>query len=169
MNKFVLLTLCALLSQFSVNAKEYAGGWELLYPYQYHNKQIQLVGVESGYFYGDAYAELIKNPKFFSNISEVIDIEDNIKLLMSGHLDGFLADPYTVEAFIEKYKMEGEFEKHPVEIYSDDIYIILSKQSTDPALLKQINTAISQLSEQGKLGQTSNSRFSAIEKCNAAS
>ena len=257
MKQSILISFLIVMFNFPLQAKEYAGGWELWYPYQYHNKQSQLVGVdieaftaimntanvqytlaelpwkthlhfvktgkvdmamgaswseerceyayfslpyrietvnlfvkkgqrdnikldtlkdlenspyiigvESGYFYGDEYAELIKRPKFYSNISEVIDIEDNIKLLMSGHLNGFLADPNTVNAFIKKYRMEGEFEKHDVEIYSDDIYIMLSKKSTETKLLNKINQAIVTLTQQGKLQPSKKTPNKAITECN---
>ena len=259
MKRIYILLLLVLTSGQTVNAKEYSGGWELWYPYQYHNKKSELVGVdikafsaimkeanveyslaeipwkthlhfvktgkvdmamgaswtearcqyayfshpyrtetvnlfvkkgnathiklnklsdlsnrpyiigvEGGYFYGDEYSELIKRPEFSANISEVIDIEDNVRLLLSGHLDGFLADPYTVEAFIEKYRMQGEFEKHSVEIYSDDIYIILSKASADIELLNRINAAIVKLSEQGQLTTNRNSSSNPSRNCNSS-
>ena len=34
-----------------------------------------IVGVESGYYYGEDYDELIKTSSFQANISEVIDLE----------------------------------------------------------------------------------------------
>lgn len=126
-----------------------------------------IIGVESGYYYGDAYAELIKQSSFYANISEAIDIETNVSLVIAGHLDGFLADPYTVDAFIEKYKMQGEFEAHDVEIYSADIYIMLSKASTDTNLLERVNMAIKTLQAGGQLEKTElkSSRDSIADKC----
>ena len=34
---------------------------------------------------------------------------------MKGHLDGFLVDPNTMQSFVKKYHMEGEFEQHSLE------------------------------------------------------
>jgi len=114
-----------------------------------------MVGVESGYYYGQAYQELIKTPSFQSNINEVIDLEQNVTLLMEGHLDGFLVDPNTMQSFIKKYQMDDEFEQHSVEIYSADIFIMLSKQSLDIEILKKINKAIQTLTDSGELKRIS--------------
>lgn len=114
-----------------------------------------MLGVESGYYYGENYQELIKTPGFRANISEVIDLEQNVSLLMKGHLDGFLVDPNTMQAFVEKYKMENEFEQHPLQIYSADIFIMLSKKSSDVVTLDKINKAITSLTENGELNRIS--------------
>lgn len=237
-----LLLLMSLMTFQNVTANEYSAGWELWYPYQYHNKKGDLVGVdiqafdnimsragvtysiaelpwkthllfiktgkidlamgaswseerchyayyslpyryetvklfvkkgraseiklnqlkdltnsgyiigvESGYYYGEQYAELIKQSQFYTHISEAIDIETNVSLVVEGHLDGFLADPNTVNAFVEKYNMQDAFEAHDLEIYSAPIYIMLSKESTTEALLSRINDAITSLKQEGKL------------------
>lgn len=122
-----------------------------------------IIGVESGYYYGEDYQTLIKNDGFRANVSEVIDLEENVTLLMKEHLDGFLVDPYTMQAFIDKYGMDNEFEAHSVEIYSADIFIMLSKQSTDPALLEKINNSIKTLTQDGSF-DTIYSDWSRINK-----
>lgn len=116
-----------------------------------------IVGVESGYYYGKEYAELIKTKAFKNNISEVIDLEENVTLLMKGELDGFLVDPNTMQSFVKKYQFEGEFEVHPIEIYSADIFIMLSKKSSNTEILKKINAAINTLTNNGELKRISGS------------
>jgi polar amino acid transport system substrate-binding protein len=74
---------------------------------------------------------------------------------MKGYLDGFLVDPNTMQSFIKKYKMDDEFEQHPVEIYSADISIMLSKQSSDIEILNKINKAIVTLTDNGELKRIS--------------
>ena len=113
------------------------------------------LGVESGYYYGKDYEKLINTPGFFANISEVIDLEQNVNLLLKGYLDGFLVDPYTMKSFIKKYQMENQFEQHPLDIYSADIFIILSKQTSDVETLNKINNAIVTLSDNGELKKIS--------------
>jgi len=110
-----------------------------------------MLGVESGYYYGEDYEKLISLAGFHSNISEVIDLEQNVTLLMKGYLDGFLVDPNTMQSFIKKYQMENEFEQHPLDIYSADIFIMLSKKSSDAVILDQINKAIINLTDNGEL------------------
>ncbi|WP_448565227.1 substrate-binding periplasmic protein [Thalassotalea ganghwensis] len=112
-----------------------------------------MIGVEGGYYYGKAYQELIKRGAFRSHITEVLDLEQNIDLLMRGHLDGILVDPFTMQAFVKKYKMFDEFEKHSLEIYADDIQIMISKKSKFENLLPKINQAITELKSSGKLKQ----------------
>jgi polar amino acid transport system substrate-binding protein len=116
-----------------------------------------ILGVESGYYYGEDYEKLINTPDFNANISEVIDLEQNVTLLMKGYLDGFLVDPNTMKSFIQKYHMENEFEPHPMEIYSADIFILLSKQSSDVETLNKINKAIETLTDNGELKRISRS------------
>jgi polar amino acid transport system substrate-binding protein len=112
-----------------------------------------ILGVESGYYYGELYQELIKTSAFRTNISEVIDLEQNVTLVLQGHLDGFLVDPNTMQSFVEKYQLEDKFEAHPLEIYSADIFIMLSKKTTDKALLQRVDNAITTLRDNGKLKQ----------------
>jgi polar amino acid transport system substrate-binding protein len=114
-----------------------------------------ILGVESGYYYGEDYEKLTSVAEFHANISEVIDLEQNVTLLMKGHLDGFLVDPNTMRSFVKKYKMENEFEQHTLEIYSADIFIMLSKQSSDVATLDKINKAITTFTENGELKRIS--------------
>jgi polar amino acid transport system substrate-binding protein len=110
-----------------------------------------VVGVESGYYYGDDYQELMQTAEFREHIIEVVDIEENVTLLLKGHIDGFLVDPVTIKAFSEKYKMKGEFEQHSLEIYHADIHILLSKKSVSSEIAKKVDQAISQLKASGEI------------------
>jgi polar amino acid transport system substrate-binding protein len=95
----------------------------------------------------------------------VIDLEQNVTLVLEGNLDGFLVDPITMKAFVEKYKMDNLFEQHPVEIYSADIYIMLSKKSLNESVLNKINQAIDTLKKDGSL-QKIDHNWSALQKTN---
>lgn len=112
-----------------------------------------MIGVEGGYYYGELYKKLILQPEFRSHISEVIDLEENVKLTLKGHLDGFLVDPVTMRAFVEKYKLFNEFEEHSVEIYQDEIYLMLSKTTMTERDLTRFNDAIVSLQESGELSE----------------
>ena len=114
-----------------------------------------IVGVESGYYYGKKYQALIKTSGFQSNVSEVIDLEQNVTLLMEGYLDGFLVDPNTMQSFVKKYQMQNEFEQHSLNIYSADIFIMLSKKSSNIDTLGKINQAITTLKDNGELERIS--------------
>ncbi|MBA6327609.1 amino acid ABC transporter substrate-binding protein [Colwellia sp. MB02u-6] len=115
-----------------------------------------IIGIESGYYYGDEYQELMKTVEFQEHIVEVVDIEENVTLLLAGHIDGFLVDPATIKAFSDKYKMTGEFEKHALSIYQADIHLIFSKKSVKPDVVTAINQAIGDLKKSGELDKIIN-------------
>ncbi len=110
-----------------------------------------LIGVETGYYYGERYQALIKNQAFKQHIVEVLDIEQNIKMLIKGRIDGLLADPVTIAAFIEKYHIEDEIEIHPLPIYETSIHLMLSHKSFSIQQLERINAAIVKLKKAGRL------------------
>jgi len=112
-----------------------------------------LIGVENGYYYGEEYLQLKKNPEFMARIHGVLDIEQNVKMLLKGHIDGFLADPITMQAFVIKYKLQDKFEVHSLPIYQSDIYIMLSKKNHNISELDKINDAILSLKQSGQLAE----------------
>jgi polar amino acid transport system substrate-binding protein len=116
-------------------------------------KSDYMIGVEGGYFYGEEYNKLITVKEFYTHINDVIDLEQNVTLLLKGHIDGFLVDPVTMKAFSEKYLLQGEFEAHPLKIYQDDIYIMLSKKSCSVETLNRINDAIVKLKASGEMSK----------------
>jgi polar amino acid transport system substrate-binding protein len=110
-----------------------------------------MIGTESGYYYGDEYQELMKTTEFQEHIIEVIDIEENVALLLKGHIDGFLVDPATAKAFSSKYQMKGEFEQHALKIYQADIHIMFSNKSVKPEVISTIDRVIGELKQSGEL------------------
>jgi polar amino acid transport system substrate-binding protein len=115
------------------------------------SKSNYLIGAESDYYYGEKYQELMKTPEFQRRIVKTADIEENVSLLLKGHIDGFLVDTETAKAFSNKYQVKGEFEPHSLHIYQSDIHIMLSKKSAIPNALKNINDAIDELKKSGEL------------------
>jgi len=113
-----------------------------------------LFGVENGYYYGEQYQQLTTDAKFMSHINGVLDIEQNVKMLLRGHIDGFFADPITMKVFVEKYKLQHEFELHPLLIDESDIHIMLSKKSFNQQDLDKLNEIIIQLKDNGTLAKT---------------
>jgi polar amino acid transport system substrate-binding protein len=122
-----------------------------------------MIGVEGGYFYGEEYQQLITKKVFQSHINDVIDLEQNVALLLKGHIDGFLVDPVTMKSFTEKYSLHNEFEIHPLKIYQDNIHIMISRKSCKIETLDRINQAIRKLKANGIIQEIIN-RWTAIHK-----
>lgn len=112
-----------------------------------------LIGVENGYYYGEEYQRLTKIPEFMSRINGVLDIEQNVKMLLKGYINGFLADPLTVQIIERKIKIQNELEKHPLILSSNDIFIMMSKKSVNRSQLAKINQAILELKQNGKIAE----------------
>ena len=110
-----------------------------------------MIGIESGYYYGEEYKNLMKSTQFQEHIIEVVDIEENVTLLMQGHIDGFLVDPATIKAFSDKYNMNNEFDQHKLVIYQSSIHFMFSNESIDPEIVKNIDKAISNMKTSGEL------------------
>lgn len=110
-----------------------------------------MIGIESGYYYGEEYQALMKNSEFREHISEVVDIEENVTLLMQGHIDGLLVDPATIKAFSKKYQMNDEFEQHTLSIYQSAIHFMFSKASVSPETVQTIDNIITDLKASGEL------------------
>jgi polar amino acid transport system substrate-binding protein len=110
-----------------------------------------IIGIESGYYYGDEFEQLLKEPDFKKNIKDVLDIEENISLLLDGKIDGLLADPKTIAVFIKRYRIENELIEYPLPIYQTSIHIMLSKKTLDKTALQRFNNAIKTLKKDGSI------------------
>jgi len=108
------------------------------------------IGTEEGYYYGDEFDRLSDDLAFSGRFHEVVDIEENVRLLLDGKLDGLLADPNTMRAVLNKYNLVGKIEAHPLSIYTTDIHFMFSKKSVPEKTVKLVNDAIEQLKKSGK-------------------
>ena len=115
-----------------------------------------IIGIEKGYYYGDKFEQLMQEPSFKKHIKAVLDIEENIDLLLKGKIDGLLADPNTVSAFVKKYRIENELTEHALPIYQTSIHIMLSKKTLSLEALQRFNQAITTLKINGTLAAISN-------------
>ena len=110
-----------------------------------------LLGIETGYYYGDAFKKLMQSPEFKQHTNEVLDVEQNISMLLKGRINGLLADPNTIAAFCEKYKISGTLELYPLDIYQANIYMMLSRKTLNTDILAKINNSIKSLKKDGTL------------------
>jgi len=107
-----------------------------------------ILAVTRGYYYGEEYEALKDDPEFTKHIREVNDNQFAQRLLLKNRVDGFLEDP--VAATVE-LREEGLLNKVSVHmpIYSDDIYVMFSKKSTNPDLVTEFNRSLAELKANG--------------------
>jgi len=110
-----------------------------------------ILGVERGYFYGDQYTYLSSLPNFKYHFNEVTDLSQNVHMLLKGNIDGLLADPVAMNAYIEIFNLQGKFSEHSLYIHKAEIYFMLSKASMSAELVTQFNHAIATLKTSGEI------------------
>jgi len=113
------------------------------------------LGATRGYYYGERYTELIQVPKFREHVQEVSSDRLNYLKLMKDRIDGFLSDPVTATAGLLR---EGLLEKVEIlmPVYSDDIFVMFSKRSTSPEIVKGFNESLEDLKKNGTYDQILN-------------
>lgn len=110
-----------------------------------------VIGVESSYFTSEQYQALMKTLEFQENIIEVADIEENVTLLLKGHIDGFLVEPAKIKAFAKQYLISNKFEQRVLDVFQSDRSLRLSKKAVKPIGSKVLNQAINDLKKAGEL------------------
>ncbi len=106
------------------------------------------LGVTSGSYNGEKYSVLVNNPEFMKRITETTVESNNYKMLSSNRLDGFLADTVSTTAGL---KEEGLFDQFVIfmPIYSDDVFVMLSKKSINPSQVRAFNASLAELKSNG--------------------
>ncbi len=119
------------------------------------NSSFQL-GAEAEYYYGRQYAELMKNPEFEKHIQVVTRGELNYNKLLKGRIDGFLVDPFAGAVYLKKNNLRDQIESHPMPVYSDSIYFMISKKTSSRDLTRRLNHSIKKLKASGALAEIIN-------------
>lgn len=112
------------------------------------------LGIVDGYYYGSAFAELMKDPLFAQHIEKVLDYASTLRMLIYGRLDGVLAEDVSV--LIHQAKTLGLYEQieaYPLTIPGDQFYLLFSKKSVDPALVADVNATLARMKADGRLQQ----------------
>ncbi len=106
------------------------------------------LGVTRGYYYGEEYQELINNPIFKKQVFDTTLDESNFKKLYSRRIDGFLVDPVVGTAGLRK---EGLLDQVEIlfSIYSNDIFVMFSKESISSELVELFNSSLYELKNNG--------------------
>lgn len=107
------------------------------------------LGVTRGYYYGDSYDRLIKNPDFKRHVEAVKLNDANYRKLIKGRIHGFLADPISAVAGLKSLGLLDQVEQHPMEVFSSDSHIIFNKKSVPPEFIDQFNLTLNEMKADG--------------------
>lgn len=106
------------------------------------------LAVTRGYYYGEEFSKLMKDPEFNKHIEVVNDNQLAQQQLARKRVDGFLEDPIAATIELRNEKLLDKVSIH-MPIYSDDIYVMFSKKSTSPELVKTFNKSLAELRANG--------------------
>lgn len=115
-------------------------------------KQVKLGGIQ-GYSYGDEIDAFIEqNPDNIKLAYGPTALEQNIKKLAAGRLDGVLESPSVFEAKLKEMNLQGQFEPAGTITEAEGLYIACSPaKSGSPSIVKLIDDGTQALRESGEL------------------
>ena len=107
------------------------------------------LGVNSGAYNGEEFAQLIEQAEFKKHVEVVNDEVQNHDKLIGKRINGFIADVLSGTNRLRERNLQDNVEVHPVHIHSDNVYVMFSKQSTTPELVETFNKSLALLKENG--------------------
>lgn len=111
-----------------------------------------LLGIMDGVYYGEAFERLMNNAEFKEQVVEVSDAVNSLRQLTGNRVNGVLIDPLVAAYLIKKEGWNDKIERHPMpKILTGDICFMLSRASTSPELVDQINDCLARLKADGTL------------------
>ncbi|MBV8837696.1 MAG: transporter substrate-binding domain-containing protein [Alphaproteobacteria bacterium] len=109
------------------------------------------LGVVTGFVYADPRINaFIADPANREFIVATNGVEQNLRNLMGGVTDGFLADRIAAATAAWRRQQGALIEEHPLQ-FSTDIHFMLSRAAQTPQMLARVDAAIDQLRESGEL------------------
>jgi polar amino acid transport system substrate-binding protein len=114
-------------------------------------KQKFRLGVVAGFVYADSRVnDFIADPAHSKWIAPVGSDAENLRNLLGGVIDGFLADRIAAATTAWRRNAGARIEEHPLR-FSTDIRFMLSRASETPQMLSRLNSAIDELRNSGEL------------------
>jgi len=114
-------------------------------------KQKFRLGVIAGFVYADNRVnDFIADPAHRDSIVPVATDAENLRNLLAGAIDGFLADRIAAATTAWRRNAGARIEEHPLR-FSTDIRFMLSRASETPQTLSRLNNAIDELRTSGEL------------------
>ncbi len=120
-------------------------------------KQKFRLGVVAGFAYADDRVNaFIADPAHRSQIVLVRNDAQNLRNLLAGVIDGFLADRIAAATTAWRLQQGARIEEHPLR-FSTDVHFMLSRATQTPQMLARLDDAIDELRRSGELRRIANS------------
>jgi polar amino acid transport system substrate-binding protein len=109
------------------------------------------LGVIAGFTYAsDKVNAYIADPAHDATIVKVGDDTENLRNLLAGVIDGFIADRIVAATVAWRQQKSGEIEEYPLYM-STPIHFMLSRATQSPAMLDRLNGAIDEIRRSGEI------------------
>jgi hypothetical protein len=103
------------------------------------------LGVIAGFTYAsDKVNTYIADPAHDATIVKVGDDTENLRNLLAGVIDGFIADRIVAATVAWRQQKSGEIEEYPLYM-TTPIHFMRSRASQSPAMLDRLNSAIDEI------------------------
>jgi polar amino acid transport system substrate-binding protein len=108
------------------------------------------LGVVAGFVYADARVNaFIADPHHRDHIVPVASDAQNLRNLLAGAIDGFLADRITAATTAWRRDEGAGIEEHPLRV-TTDIHFMLSRATQTPEMVARLDAAIDELKRSGE-------------------
>ncbi|MCP4349009.1 MAG: amino acid ABC transporter substrate-binding protein [Desulfobacterales bacterium] len=105
------------------------------------------LGVTRGYYYGEAYDNLMKTDKNFVKLCKETGHDNiNYKLIMHGRINGFIGESAVTAMELRKKNLTDKIVAI-TELHSGEIFGMFSKKSTSPEIIESFNRSMSELKD----------------------
>lgn len=104
------------------------------------------IGVLKGFDYGNTFRQLMARPELQPRLQMRLRLEQLLKMLQGGRIQGFILDPHGLQEWTNKDELRDELHIL-LRIELTPVHLMLSKKSTTEAQLQRINLAIEQLKQ----------------------
>jgi polar amino acid transport system substrate-binding protein len=114
-------------------------------------KQKFRLGIVAGFVYADERVNaFIADAAHRDQIIPVPDDAQNLRNLLAGVIDGFLADRVAAATTAWRRREGGRIEEHPLR-FSTNVHFMLSRATQTPQMLARLNDGIDELRRSGEL------------------
>lgn len=104
------------------------------------------IGVLKGFDYGNTFRQLMTRPELQSRLQMRLRLEQLLKMLQGGRIQGFILDPHGLQEWRHKDELQDDLHIL-LRIELTPVHLMLSKKSTTETQLQRINLAIEQLKQ----------------------